>query len=236
MGVTVTTDVKVKPSGIGAGSNGPGGGDNDGPRDPGPGESKSWPPGFTRDDAIEPQKYRIGMWVALASILMLFVSLTSAYIVRQIPALNGGAVDWVPLEMPLVLWVNTIALLLSSVTIEIARRALKRNEYQRFNRWIVITTLLGIGFLVGQFVAWQQLTRQGIYVDSHPHSSFFYLLTSLHAIHLLGGVIALCFVTIAALRLRIGMKKRAAVNVTTLYWHFMDGLWIYLFLLLFFWT
>jgi cytochrome c oxidase subunit 3 len=167
---------------------------------------------------------------------MLFVSLTSAYIVRQIPALNGGQVDWISLEMPPVLWLTTAALVLSSVTIEIARRALKRNEYHRFNRWITITTLLGIGFLVGQLIAWRQLAEQGIFVNTHPHSSFFYLLTSLHGVHLLGGVIALCFVTVAALRMRIGMKKRSAVSVTTLYWHFMDGLWIYLFLLLFFWT
>ncbi|MFP5265012.1 MAG: heme-copper oxidase subunit III [Blastocatellia bacterium] len=234
MGITastnVTTEVKVRPRGVGSG------GVNGGPNDPGPGDPRNWPPGFTREDAIEPEKYRIGMWVALASILMLFISLTSAYIVRQIPALNGGEVDWVPLQMPPVLWLNTAALLASSVTIEVARRALKRNEYGRFNRWIVTTTALGVGFLVGQFVAWRQLTDQGVYVDSHPHSSFFYLLTSLHGVHLLGGVIALGFVTVAALRLRIGMRKRAAVNVTALYWHFMDGLWVYLFLLLFFWT
>jgi cytochrome c oxidase subunit III len=233
MGITATTDVKIRPKGVGSG--GFGGGDDDGPQDP-TGGPASWPPGFTRDDAIEPRKYRIGMWVALASIVMLFVSLTSAYIVRQIPALNGGQVDWISLEMPPVLWLTTAALVLSSVTIEIARRALKRNEYHRFNRWITITTLLGIGFLVGQLIAWRQLAEQGIFVNTHPHSSFFYLLTSLHGVHLLGGVIALCFVTVAALRMRIGMKKRSAVSVTTLYWHFMDGLWIYLFLLLFFWT
>jgi cytochrome c oxidase subunit 3 len=235
MGITattnVTTDVKTRPTGIGSG-----GGNNEGPQDSGPGDPKSWPPGFTREDAIEPEKYRIGMWVGLASILMLFIALTSAYIVRQIPALGGSEVDWVPLAVPPVLWLNTFVLITSSVTIELARRALKRNEYHRFNRWIVVTTLLGIGFLAGQLIAWRQLTDQGIYVDSHPHSSFFYLLTSLHAVHLLGGVIALCFVTAAALRLRIGMKKRAAANVTALYWHFMDGLWIYLFLLLFFWA
>jgi cytochrome c oxidase subunit 3 len=234
MGITastnVTTEVKVRPRGVGSG------GGNGGPNDPGPGDPKSWPPGFTREDAIEPEKYRIGMWVALASILMLFISLTSAYIVRQVPALNGGEVDWVPLQMPPVLWLNTATLLASSVTIEVARRALKRNEYGRFNRWITATTALGVSFLAGQFMAWRQLTDQGVYVDSHPHSSFFYLLTSLHGVHLLGGVIALGFVTVAALRLRIGMRKRAAVNVTALYWHFMDGLWVYLFLLLFFWT
>jgi cytochrome c oxidase subunit 3 len=118
---------------------------------------------------------------------------------------------------------------------ELARRALGRNDYGSLKRWIVATTLLGVFFLVGQVIAWQQLATQGIYVNSHPHSSFFYLLTSLHALHLLGGVIALCYVTVNALRMRIGIKQRTAVGVTATYWHFMDGLWVYLFALLFFW-
>jgi cytochrome c oxidase subunit 3 len=136
--------------------------------------------------------------------------------------------------MPAVLWVNTGVLLLSSVSIELARRALKRNEYASFKSWISLTTLFGIAFLVGQVIAWRQLAGQGVFINSHPHSSFFYLLTSLHGLHLLGGVIALGYVTVAALRMRIGFKRRTAVDVTAIYWHFMDGLWIYLFGLLFF--
>lgn len=229
MGTTVTSDVKVRRGGAGASGLGPGGG---GPPDPG--GSKDWPPGWSHDDAIYPEKYRVGMWVALASILMLFVALTSAYIVRQLPK-AGGPNDWVPIDMPWALWVNTAVILTSSITMEFARRSLKGSDYNRFNRWIVITTLLGIAFLIGQIVAWRQLAAQGFYVSTNPHSSFVYLLTSLHAVHLLGGVIALGAVTVAALRLRIGMKKRAVVDVTALYWHFMDGLWVYLFLLLFFW-
>jgi cytochrome c oxidase subunit 3 len=174
------------------------------------------------------------MWVALASILMLFVALTSAYIVRSVPALNGGTEDWAPIEMPRVLWLNTVILLISSVSMELARRALGRNEYDRFKGWISLTTLLGVAFLVGQLMAWRGLESQGVYVNSHPHSSFFYLLTSLHGLHLLGGVIALSYVTAAAFRMRIGFKRRTAVNITAIYWHFMDGLWIYLFGLLFF--
>jgi cytochrome c oxidase subunit 3 len=137
--------------------------------------------------------------------------------------------------MPVVLWFNTALILISSLSIELARRALKRNDYARFRVWIAVTTLLGIAFLAGQIIAWRQLAGQGIYVDPHPHSSFFYLLTSLHALHLLGGIIALAYVTIAGLRLRISLRRRTVVNVTALYWHFMDGLWVYLFLLLFFW-
>lgn len=232
MPTTLTTDAGIRPGlGAGSGKPGPGGRDSFGPR---PGGSKDWPPGFTREDAIEPEKYRIGMWVGLASILMLFIALTSAYIVRGVPALGGGENDWLPLDMPPVLWLNTGVLLLSSFSLELARRALKRNEYGRFRGWISLTTLLGVAFLAGQLIAWRQLAGQGVFINSHPHSSFFYLLTSLHGLHLLGGVIALSYVTIAALRMRIGFKRRTAVDVTALYWHFMDGLWIYLFGLLFF--
>jgi cytochrome c oxidase subunit 3 len=174
------------------------------------------------------------MWVGLASILMLFIALTSAYIVRGTPALGSGENDWIRIDMPAVLWFNTIVLLVSSVSLELARRALGRNDYARFKSWIGLTTLLGIGFLAGQVIAWRQLAAQGVYINSHPHSSFFYLLTSLHGLHLLGGVVALSYVTVAALRMRIGFKRRTAVNVTAIYWHFMDGLWVYLFLLLFF--
>jgi cytochrome c oxidase subunit 3 len=230
MPTTLTTDIGIKPSvggGLGSGGSGE-------PFGPGPDSSKDWPPGWTREDALEPQKYRIGMWVGLASILMLFVALTSAYIVRGVPALGGGTDDWVPIEMPRVLWLNTMVLLVSSASIEFARRALGRNQYERFKVWISVTTLLGVAFLAGQLTAWRALAAQGVYVNSHPHSSFFYLLTSLHGLHLLGGVIALGYVTVAAFRMRIGFKRRAAVNVTAIYWHFMDGLWIYLFGLLFF--
>lgn len=230
MPTSLTTDIGIKP-GVGGDLGSGGSGE---PFPPGPDNSKEWPPGWTREDALEPQKYRIGMWVALASILMLFVALTSAYIVRSVPALSGGPDDWAPIEMPRVLWVNTVILLVSSVSMELARRALGRNDYHRFKGWISVTTLLGVAFLAGQLMAWRQLAAQGVYVNSHPHSSFFYLLTSLHGLHLLGGVIALSYVTVAAFRMRIGFKRRAAVNITATYWHFMDGLWIYLFGLLFF--
>jgi cytochrome c oxidase subunit 3 len=230
MRTTVTTDVKATRGGLGTEAAGPGG-----PFDPGSGGGGDWPPGFTREDAIQPNKYRIGIWVALASILMLFIALTSALVVRQSPALNGGQHDWVAIDVPVVLWINTVVLLISSVTIERARRALAHNDYGNLKRWIVLTTLLGASFLAGQLIAWRELSAQGIYVNTHPHSSFFYLLTSLHGLHLLGGVMALCYVTANALRMRIGMKQRTALGVTATYWHFMDGLWVYLFVLLFFW-
>lgn len=233
MGTSVTGDIRVKRGGTGAGPGDQGPGGNDGPGDKGPG-GPDWPPGWSREDAITPAKYRIGMWVGLASILMLFVALTSAYVVRQGKITDEGP-NWEVIAMPPLLWLTTALLLASSVSLEVARRSLKRNRYDRFKNWILLTTILGALFLVGQVIAWRQLAAQGIYVNSNPHSSFFYLLTSLHGLHLLGGVVALAYVTSAAVRMRIGFKKRNAVDVTALYWHFMDGLWVYLFLLLFFW-
>src|ERR1051325_10068085 len=106
MGTSITTEVNVQPGVGGSQSSGDGGG----PNDPGPRNPDNWPPGFTRDDAIEPQKYRIGMWVGLASILMLFVALTSAYILRQTQGISDVR-DWVPLDVPLVLWIDTVVLL-----------------------------------------------------------------------------------------------------------------------------
>jgi cytochrome c oxidase subunit 3 len=230
MSGTVTSDTKVKSAGVGAGSRGSNGGNS---RKPGGGNDDNWPPGFSRDDAIEPNKFRVGMWVGMASILMLFVSLTSAYLLRQSRGLSE-AHDWFPLHMPKVLWLTTALLLVSSLTIELARHALRRSRYGWFRLLMSATTLLGLGFLAGQLRAWLVLVDQGVYVYSHPHSSFFYVLTSLHALHLFGGIIALLIVTVAALRLRITRSKRNAVDVTVLYWHFMDGLWVYLFVLLFF--
>jgi cytochrome c oxidase subunit 3 len=235
MSTTVSRDIKVKPkpglggdgSGSGGGPFGPGPGDQGGPGD--------WPPGLTKDDVIEPVKYRIGIWVALAGILMLFAALTSALIIRQNRGLTGGMGDWVPIAVPPVMWVSTVLLLISSGTLEVARRSLAANSYGRLRLWLTLTTVLGIAFLIGQVQAWRGFAAQGVYINSHPHSSFFYLLTSVHAIHLLGGLVALGVVTIAALRMRISAKKRVAVGVTSIYWHFMDGLWVYLFVLLFFW-
>lgn len=232
MDLTAVTGVNVKP-GLGAGG-GQNSGDGGGPkgRDP---NHPEWPPGYSRDDAIEPTKYRIAMWLGIISVLMLFVALTSAYIIRQSDKNTGGlAKDWFPLQIPSALWVTTGAILISSLTFELARRTLKKNQYTQFRNWIVITTALGAIFLIGQVIAWRQLAGQGIYLSSHPHSSFFYILSGLHALHLIGGIIALVYVTLAAVKLRITARKRNAVEVTSLYWHFLDGLWIYLFLLLFF--
>jgi cytochrome c oxidase subunit III len=232
METTITaTGIDVKP-GLGAGGGNNLGGDGGGPKGSDANE-QNWPPGYSHEDAVEPSKYRIATWLGLGSVAMLFFALTSAYIWRQFSQ-TSGTPDWVAIQIPSAMWLTTAVILFSSISFEIARRALRLNQFEKFKSWISITTVLGFGFLAGQIIAWQQLAAQGIYLQSNPHSSFFYVLTGLHAVHLLGGILVLSYVMLSALRMRIGLKKRVTVEMTALYWHFMDGLWIYLFVLLFF--
>jgi cytochrome c oxidase subunit 3 len=205
-----------------------------GPKIPGPNGNGSKKRGDFRDPEANANRYRIGMWVGLASVAMMFTSLSSAYIVRA-----GSANDWVSLPMPKILLASTALILGSSITIEIARRKLKSSLSGPYAKWLFFTVLLGIGFVVAQVFAWRQLARQGIYLASNPHSSFFYLLTGAHAVHLLGGLLGLTFLWLRSRRqvteTALAAKRRAATDAVTIYWHFMDALWIYLFLLLFLW-
>jgi cytochrome c oxidase subunit 3 len=174
------------------------------------------------------------MWVGLASIMMMFTSLSSAYIVR-----SGSAADWIPLRVPRVMFASTAMILISSVTLEIARRKLKRHFGEAYSRYLLLTGLLGLAFLASQLISWRQLAAQGIYLSTHPHSSFFYLLTGAHALHLMGGLLALGFLWSRSRRKVVEpalvARRQAAADAVAIYWHFMDGLWIYLFLLLFLW-
>ncbi len=201
---------------------------------PGPNGNGSKPRDGFRDPETHANRYRIGMWVGLASIAMMFTALSSAYIVR-----SASANDWFPLAMPRVLWVSTGLILISSGTLEVARRKVKASMIGRYARWLLVTVLLGLGFLASQLFAWKQLARQGVYLASNPHSSFFYLLTAAHAVHLIGGLLALSFLWLRSRRhveeVNAVAQRQAAADAVTIYWHFMDALWIYLFLLLFLW-
>lgn len=186
-----------------------------------------------------PQQYRIGMWLALAAILMMFAALTSAYVFRS----TRTQMEWQTFAVPQMLWVSTLLILASSATLEAARRAEQRGRHEFYRRWLLASLLLGFGFLVSQLLAWRELVGQGIYLATNPHSSFFYLLTGLHALHLVGGILGLSYLAIRARRETLNAsrtdnaatKRRAGVEAIGLYWHFMDGLWVYLFALLFLW-
>src|SRR5687767_6589904 len=203
-----------------------------GPGIPGPNGNGSKRGSF-RDPESHANRYRIGMWVALASVTMMFTSLSSAYIVRA-----NSANDWVSLPMPRVLIISTILILASSVTLELARRKLRRSLTSAYTQWVVITVMLGVAFLATQLFAWRQLKAWGLYMSSNPHSSFFYLLTGAHAVHLAGGLIGLSFLWLRSRSVTSEsavLTKQASADAVTIYWHFMDALWIYLFLLLFLW-
>ncbi len=196
-------------------------------------------PNFAFGDRL--RRNRIGMVVALAPIAMVFVAFTSAYIVRQ-----GLGEDWRAMELPNILWINTLILVASSFTLELARRGLVRQAAlaevpsvpgvapveTASAPWLPITLVLGLGFLAGQWMAWSQLAQQGIFISSNPSSSFFYLLTGAHAVHLAGGVLALAYAAATAVLSHAGERRRMVVDVTSWYWHFMAVLWIYIFALL----
>jgi cytochrome c oxidase subunit 3 len=163
-------------------------------------------------------------------IVMLFAGLTSSLVVRK-----GISDDWISIQIPTLLWLNTLVLLLSSAALETARRALKRARHDSFRVWLGITAALGTLFLLGQIAAWRELAAQGMFLSSNPSSSFFYVLTASHGAHLIGGMVALTYLTIRVFRNQFGSRRRSALKATAVYWHFMDGLWIYLMALLIFW-
>ncbi|MBI4447028.1 MAG: cytochrome c oxidase subunit 3 [Acidobacteria bacterium] len=194
-------------------------------RDP---DLPTWSDGDGEGDSHGPQalperRYLTGLLLGLAAVVMFFTALTSAYVVNQ-----GISGQWEQVPLPRILWASTVILLLSSLAIEKARRAKKH-----FGRWWEIATLLGVLFLSAQLAAFRRLASAGIYMDTNPASSFFYLLTGAHAIHLLGGLTALLYIWIRSRREM--MADHIAVKATAIYWHFMDGLWLWLFLLLLLW-
>jgi cytochrome c oxidase subunit III len=230
MATTVISTEKTvtRPKGIAKGGGGNGSRGTGGRGGPNGGDDRSRP--LTPD-----HRYRIGMWVALASIMMLFTALTSAYIVRS---RLSTANDWQPISMPHMLWLSTSLILLSSATFEVARKFIRRGEARAYRLWLMTTALLGLGFLATQLLAWRELVAEGIYLATNPHSAFFYLLTGVHGLHLLGGILMLAFLLLRAWSstdLRAEARRKDSADAVAIYWHFMDGLWIYLFLLLFVW-
>jgi cytochrome c oxidase subunit III len=171
-------------------------------------------------------KSQIGVWILLTAIIMLFAGLTSAYIVLR------GVPTWQNIELPWLLWPNTAILVLSSIALEISRRAVRRNDIQSMKRWLALAGVLGVAFLVGQVAAWRQLVNAGVYLPSTLQSGFFYILSGLHALHLFGGVVALGVVLVKGVRHRLTAFNYEPLKLCGLYWHVMDALWIYLFLLM----
>jgi len=170
------------------------------------------------------------IWVVLFAITMMFAAFTSALVVRK-----GSSLDWQSFTLPSVLYFNTLLLFASSVTLEISRRRVAtfmgaiKTQVASPARWLYITLLLGLLFVAGQYLAWLRLRAQGLYLATNPSSSFFYLLTAIHVLHVLGGLVGIIYVI---RRLTKSSLRRNALDATARYWHFMGVLWLYLLLLL----
>ncbi len=171
---------------------------------------------------------RMIMWLMIASIIMIFASLTSAYIVRQADG------NWLEFDLPRIFWINTGIILLSSITMHWAYLSAKKNKQTSLKIAITITSILGIAFLKGQLMAWNHLEAQDVFFEGNPSGSFLYIFTGVHAFHLITGIIFLLIVLILAFRNSVNSKNMLWVGICATYWHFLDALWVYLFLFLLF--
>jgi len=169
---------------------------------------------------------QLAIWALVATASMLFAGFASAYLVRR------EGTDWQPVPLPRILWLNSVVLLASSATVEFARGAWRKGRFGVTARWVRVSAVVGAAFLLGQFVAWKQLAAHGVYLPTNPYSSFFYVLTALHGAHLLGGIAGLGY-----LLWRVSVAQRRPLSAGVLdgcvsYWHFVDGVWVFLYLLL----
>jgi cytochrome c oxidase subunit 3 len=186
-----------------------------------------------------PERSETGVWIGIAAISMSFAAFTSAMIVRQ-----GASADWRHFELPRILYLNTLILIGSSVTLRMACARLAfvaglgseapdaaRKPFLDGIYWMYVTAALGALFVVGQVLAWRDLVAQGLFLATNPSCSFFYVFTALHGLHLLGGIGGLTYI-IRKLSKTHGTAHTSGIGAVSVYWHFMDGLWVYLFLLL----
>jgi cytochrome c oxidase subunit III len=169
---------------------------------------------------IQPAKF--GLWLFIAASMMLFAAFTSAYIVRS------GASDWLRFGIPTVMWIGTIALIFSSISIHAALKSIKAGNIPSFKTSIVLTLFLAVVFVGGQVLGWQSLRQTGLYLDTNASSAFFYMITVTHLVHVIGGMAALLFVTTKGLLGRYSRNNRLGVELCVTYWHFLGALWVYL--------
>ncbi len=171
--------------------------------------------------------YKFTLWVGIGSIIMMFAALTSAYIVRH------AQHNWLEFSMPKVFWYSTAVILASSVTLHLAVKAFRSRERNRYKTLLTITAILGVLFAVLQFYGFYDLYNRGINIigkGSNPSASFIGIITGLHVVHVLGGVIALLVIFIKAYSRKVKSYDSTPIEIVSVYWHFVDILWIYLFI------
>ncbi len=182
--------------------------------------------GFHQHEALPIPTKRLGLWLFLGSVTMLFAGFSSAYLVRMALPDAGSIIK------PPFLWVNTGLLLLSSLSVQLAWQAARKGNQARLQRWLLITTLLGFAFLVGQLLVWRQLVAAGVYLQTNPASSFFYVLTAAHGLHLLGGLVVLVWAYQRARQGAYTPLSSLDVELCAVYWHFLTIVWLWVLVLL----
>ncbi|TAF66461.1 MAG: cytochrome oxidase subunit III [Cytophagales bacterium] len=174
--------------------------------------------------SMHPQKF--AMWLFIVTVIMLFAGFTSAYIVRKAEG------NWLDYELPMSFWVTTLIIVISSATMQWAYISAKKDNLLNLKISISLTSLLGFLFLVGQWAAWSELVSSQVYFAgnfSNPAGSFLYVFTGLHAMHLIGGIVFLSIMLFFALKEQIHSQNLVKMEMCTTYWHFLGGLWLYLY-------
>ena len=174
--------------------------------------------------AMNPKKF--GLWLFIVSITMIFISLSSAYIVKQ----SEG--NWLIFEFPELFKTTSIIIVLSSLSMHWSYLAAKKNNLLQIRLGLVVTALLATAFTIGQYMAWDELVQQDVFFVGNPAGSFVYIFTGLHIAHLAGGVIFLAVMLTASFRYKVHSKSLTKIEMCTTYWHFLGGLWLYLYLFL----
>ena len=173
---------------------------------------------------IHPHKY--SLWIAMGSITMMFIGFTSAYVVKRSQA------NWITFQLPSIFYVSTAMIMLSSVTVQLAVKQFKERHMQRYKQLITLTSLLGIAFAVCQWMGFSEMAHKGLPLDGPASASFIYVIVSVHLLHVLGGVVALLVLFGRAFRTNVRTYSPVPIEVAATYWHFVDGLWIYLLIFL----
>ena len=221
MATMVTSTKKETNKGIGSGG-----------KFPGPNGKKPGGNGWHGGDHSKPKfsafSYRLTMWVILAAIVMMFASLSGVYVMSTEDQRQ-------PVAMPPMFFVSTGLILVSSATFRKAKRSLQEDKFRAHTRWLLVTLALGLTFVTSQLIGWRELASAGVYFSGHPRSTFFYLATALHAAHLLGGIGLVVYVLLRTLKAAWPLqieKNLTWIGIVGLYWHTMDGIWLWLFGLL----
>jgi len=173
---------------------------------------------------IHPHKFTL--WVGLASIIMMFAGLTSAYIVKRNQA------NWFSFELPIVFWYSTAVIMISSITLWMAQNAFQQREMAKYRSLVVVTLILGVLFIGLQFLGFSELWAKGLTLQRNVSLSFMYIIVGLHGLHVIGGIIALLVLFAKAFNTKVKSYDIVPVEVVSTYWHFVDFLWIYLLIFL----